>query len=170
MRETKNKQIGDVEYSVVQLPDIEASRLWMRLVRIFAPVMGAGLKALPDKSAELSIGNLTTQAIGEALISFAGNMTEEDYLYLYDTFSIDAQFNNGSGWVPLKSDKSHWAGRHTKKLQWLVFAMEVNYSDFLGGTESIARLISMFRSALQSKSQVTLAGEPRESSQASTTT
>jgi len=170
MRETKTKRIGDIDYAVLQLNDTDASKLWMRLVRIFTPVMGAGLKALPDTGPELSIADLTTQAIGEALIAFSGNMTEEDYLYIYDTLSTDATFDNGNGSVSLKLDKYHWAGRHTKKLQWIVFALEVNFSDFLGGTESIARLISMFQIAQQSKSQVTSTGDTNESSPANATT
>jgi hypothetical protein len=169
MRETITKTIGDVEYSVTQLPDPDGSQLFMRLVRILTPILGSGLKGLPVSLDDFSISNITTQALGEGLISFAANMTEEDFLYVYDTLIKDARFNNGSGWVPLTSDKSHWSGRFSKKLLWIVFALEVNYADFLGGRESLARLVEMLRVARPSKYPNTSTGESNESSQVNAT-
>jgi hypothetical protein len=169
MREIKTKQIGSFNYRVKQLPDPMGTRLLMRLIRVLTPSLGAGLKGLPEGGEGISVAELTTKALGDAIIALGDSLSEDDFLFICDTLSTDAEFSDGNTWFPMTSDKSHWSGRYLQKFQWLVFALEVNYADFLGGTESLARVVAMVQNAQKSKSQATSTGEPNESSPVNTT-
>jgi len=170
MRETKDKQIGAFHYKVKQLADPKGMSLLVRLTKVLTPVLGAGLKGIPESSDGISLGELTTGAIGDALIALADRIAEDDMEYIYSTLATEATFSqDGSAWFPIASDSSHWSGRYLQKFQWIVFALEVNYSDFLGGPDSLARIVTMFQAVQKSKSPRTSTGGSSVSSVASTT-
>jgi hypothetical protein len=139
-------------------------------MRILTPTLGAGLKGLPESGQSVGLADLTTGAIGDALIALSDNVSEEDMEYICDTLAACTELDNVGSWVPLAADKDHWAGRYLEKFQWLIFALEVNYADFLGGKDSINRVSAMLRSAQKSKSPASSTGEPSASSPAPTTT
>lgn len=163
MRNIEKKQIGDFYYRVKQLPDPAGTRLFARLMRLFAPVLGAGLRGMPDTGEGFSISSLSTLAIGDALIMLSETISEDDFMYICETLETDCDFSSNpddnSAWIAMKNDKTHWSGRYLQKMQWLIFALEVNYSDFLGGRESLVRAVSLIQNVSKSKSPDTSTGE-----------
>jgi len=172
MRETKTKRIGDFDYRVRQLSDPQGTKLLVRLTKIVVPTVAAGLKGLPDETEGMTLADLSTAAIGDALLMLSDKITEDDMAFLCDTLAADTEFSaaGGEAWVPLTGDKHHWSGRYLQKFQWIAFALEVNYADFLGGSGSIERLAGLLRAAKASKSPASSTGESNESSPASSTT
>jgi len=164
MREVKTKQIGEFQYRVKQLSDPAGMRLFTRLMKILIPAIGAGLKGVPSDGQNIKIAEMTTGAVGDAIIAMAHEMTEDDFMYLYDTLATDSQFSqDGQAWFPMTSDSTHWSGRYLQKFQWMAFALEVNYADFLGGNDAIGRLVQMFRTGRQSSSPNISTGVPNAS-------
>jgi len=173
VRETKSKQIGSFTYKVRQLADPAGSKLLNRLTRILTAVLGAGLKGLPENAGGIGLADLTTQAIGDAIIALSANVADDDMQFICATLGSETQFcaAEGGTWFPLTSDNAHWSGRYLQKYQWLVFALEVNYADFLGGNETISRVSAMLQSAQKSRSPNSspTSGGPSASSPAAST-
>jgi hypothetical protein len=171
MRDIETKQIGDFYYRVKQLPDKEGYRLFVRLTRTLMPSLASMLQGAPDDGNAVSLSALTTKMLGDAVMQLAMNLDEDVFQSIYETLAIDCSISNDdTNWVPLKSDKEHWSGRFAQMMQFIVFALEVNYADFLGGKGSIARLVTMVRSVQKSKYPATSTGVPSESSPAPDTT
>jgi hypothetical protein len=159
MREVRSKQIGDYQYRVRQLADPLATRVLTKLTKLVIPAFGAALKGIPDASKEIKLAELTTGAVGDALMAFTRELTEEDLLWLCDTLAAETEFTqDGVTWFKVTSDASHWSGRLVQKMLWLTFALEVNYADFFGGAGAIDRMFMALRSVRQSPSPSTSTG------------
>ncbi len=168
MLETKTRKIGEIDYQVTQLPAPKGRRLLVRLYKILGPTLGSALKALPEgKGSGLSLGNLETSSIGEALVTLADVISEDELDYFCDVLAETTQFSKEPGrWLPLKADQDfHWSGRYGRMFQWLVFALEVNYSDFLLGQAGLGGFVSAMQkgNGQESDSRKKSTGKPIES-------
>lgn len=133
MLETREKRIGDVTYQVTQLPAPSGRRLLVRLYKVLGPAIAAALRGLPESSESLSLGNLQTAAIGDAMLELAQTLTEDELDHVCEIFSQHTLFSREpEKWQPLKVEKDlHWSGNFLNMFKWLAFCLEVNYSDFL---------------------------------------
>ena len=115
----ESKRIGDSEYKVTQLDAIKGRRVLARLTRVAAPVLG---KISADKPTNIA-----------DILSALGSSLEDDVDFFCDSLAPSTEVSEtGSNKSPRLSDvfALHFAGRYSEMLQWLQFAIEVNFADF----------------------------------------
>jgi hypothetical protein len=118
MREAKTKTIGAHTYEVRQLGGLEARKMLVRLAKMLGGVFGGDIAA------------------GIASLS------EEDSEYLFNTMSQHTCVRVSKDQAPelYRIFDEHFSGRTFEMMQWLVFALEVNFPDFLERLRSIPAL------------------------------
>lgn len=110
--------IDGAKYTVTPLGALVGMRMLARITRI----VGGSLADVVSLKAAAA-------AIGTALAGFAERLTEEDVVYLCDTFMESTQLEAEPGKVvPLKGVfNTHFAGRYVELFEWLKFCAEVNF-------------------------------------------
>lgn len=127
MLATQEKRIGEHLYRVKQAP-LEPAR---RGLRIVAKTLGSLLATLA--------GGLTNESAAKAVADFAARITDEDLETLTAIFAEHSQValveqDGEPVWVPLKAAATRneaFGGHLLTYFEWLWFAIETNYSDFL---------------------------------------
>lgn len=165
MLESQQKRIGDIDYQVTQLPAPAGRRLLVRLYKVLGPALAAALKSLPESSGGISLGELQTSAIGDAMFELAQSITEDELDHVCNVFASQTLFSRESGkWLPLKDfEDSHWSGNYLQMFQWIGFCLEANYSSFLSGAGGLKGLSSQILQTKESNSQPKSTGKSTES-------
>jgi hypothetical protein len=142
MRIAKNKTklIGDFEYVVTPLPAGQANDVLRRLLA----VVGGGLEKLgPGADAAAAIGGMIR------------SLDQHDQDHIIRWLAGSTQVRRGPQTVPLASCfDEHFAGEIGEEIDWLVFALEVNFGRFfqrLKVAASGAGLQAKIASALNSR-------------------
>jgi hypothetical protein len=116
-RKVQDQVIGDTTYRVTQLGATTGSKVMFRLIRAFASI-----------AAGLQTGQLSFES-----------MTPEDFDWLVTTMQpttkvqvVDVAAGNGSSkFVDLSfMFDDHFAGKYFEMVDWLKFALEVNFGPF----------------------------------------
>lgn len=117
MRKPVTKKIGKTTYRVTPLGAKQGCKVFTRL----ANLLGSGLKGAGP-------GMDRFAAFGTALES----LKDSDFEYFCDAFAPVTEFNTGDQRWPHLSDffDDHFAGNYLEMLEWLEFAVEVNFGDF----------------------------------------
>ena len=122
------KKIGGCEYKVTQLGAIKGRGAFLRLVRCIGPVF-AELAGKSGKGAkDIDIGALFSRL----------ELSEDDLTFFCDTFAEKTFVTLPDGKMP-RLDKvfdEHFAGSYSYMVQWLAFAVKVNFADFFDGLSS----------------------------------
>ena len=146
MQEAREKTIDTVHYTVTQFPPRKSMRILSKIVKI----AGGPLSALLSSSDGTLDKEVDPKLIGEAVMILAQNLGDDD---LYDLFkeicdSVIAKLPNGSklaGGGLLKDDKfdGHFSDPQalSRMFKVVIFALEVNYKDFLSGL-NVSKLVS----------------------------
>lgn len=118
-RDNRTKRIGTSEYTVTKLGGLKGSEVFVHLVNLFGPGAG-GLK---------SGGWLG------AIERIATKLTVEEMRYFCDTFAPLTIVKLPSGKSPKLSDifDEHFDCNYSELVQWLAFALEVNFKSFFQG-------------------------------------
>ena len=136
MRETREKEIDGVTFTVEQLPWKDARAVLARLQALIGPALaelakggGADVKSLGDLDVGVAAG---------ALSSLAMACTDADLDFLCAKFDPSTKGAvDGGPALPLKANPV-FDGHLLRMYQWIWFCCEVNYSDFLGALRSLA--------------------------------
>jgi len=117
-RETKEKKIGEHTYYVTQMGAIEGRRVFARLVKIFAPMASGG-------------------TVEERIARVAAEFTEEDVDFFCDVFAKTTTVSGVAYGTkqPRLVDvvDVHFVASYEYMVQWLAFALGVNYEGFFRG-------------------------------------
>lgn len=175
MLQSETKTIDGETYRVTQLPFKKGQKLLVRLYKTLGPVVAEALAAIPrieegKKLEDLNISTLLPGVAGAATL-LAERLTEEDLEYVTATLAEYTLLGKGGDkWVPLEPEMEiHFGGRYRQYLQWMGFALGVNYSGFFGESGGLRALIERVQ-ARAAPSQNTSTGTPTESSPPSATT
>lgn len=131
--EEKTRQIGEVTFYVSPLPFSKARRVGLRLAKTLAPGIGATMEALAAVGG--SVGDVDTASIGPALGTALDPVSDEDLEYFAEVFGGVTRFSTDGTAKPFlgKAEREIlFRGNLVLFFQWLVFAVEANYSDFFG--------------------------------------
>jgi len=123
MREAATKQIGESQYRVTPLGAKKGMRVLSRITSILGDTVKAGAK---------------TEA--EAKAAFVSKlMSEDDLSFFCDQFAPNTavSVDGGKKW-PTLSDvfDAHFMANYREMIEWVSFAIEVNFGSFFGGAAS----------------------------------
>lgn len=121
---TEAKTIGAYTYKVTALNALDGRKVFVRLVKMVGPGLSA-YKASPDMASAL------TQGMG-ALISA---LSEEDVEHLCNKLSASTEVSGGDYGEKRRPQLdgvflTHFAANYFEMIEWLIFALEVNFGSF----------------------------------------
>jgi hypothetical protein len=138
MLASEKRTIDELEFEVSQLPVKDARAMLVRLTRVIGPALTEFAK-----DGATSLGDIDHTTVAGAFGKLATTLTEEDLEYLCAKFGTVSKVRVGNLMLPVdKAGDTVFSGRLTTMFKWLWFAVEVNYSDFLGGLRDMSGLLS----------------------------
>ncbi len=139
MLASEKRTIDDLDFEVSQLPVKDARAVLVRLTRVIGPALAAFAK-----DGAKSLGDIDHMTVANALSTLASSMSEEDLEYLCEKFGKVSKVKVGELMLPVdKAGDAVFSGRLTVMFKWIWFAIEVNYSDFLGGLRDMSGRLSV---------------------------
>lgn len=122
LRKTESKVIGDFEYEVTQMGAVQGRKVFARLAKTIGPLLAASAGAKPDLE----------KIFGDML----GNIEPELVDFVCDSFAPFTTVTMQDGKKPRLSDifDMHFAGNYQDMVNWIMFAMQVNFKTFLPKT------------------------------------
>lgn len=136
-KKTERKKIGDHTYVVTQFGALRGREVLFRLTTMMGPALSGIFK-----------GGLSEAGLGEALLTWSSSAKVEDFTWLCDQFAevtkVEERTSTGHA---IASDlgkvfDDHFVGKYTEMLQWLAFAVTVNFADFLGVKKLVTSALS----------------------------
>ena len=120
---TEEKKIGPCTYKVTQLGAIKGRAAFLRLVKVLGPMLGGAVDQdgkVRDKDFDL----------GKLFASMT--LDEDDLTYFCDLFGERTFVVKPDGKMPRLDNvfDEHFAGQYIDMVQWLAFAVKVNFADF----------------------------------------
>lgn len=147
-REAQAKQIKEWTYTVHQLPPKKALDLLMDLAKMVGPAFGmivsdvGNLKGVLDKD----IGDIKTAFLGEAVKVLFSGLDKATVMRSIETLaevtSVTTEGGQGAGANLKTIFDAHFQGNLGALMQWLPFALQVQYDDFFGGLGNVITLVS----------------------------
>ena len=127
---TNRKTIGGAEYEIGMLKWGAANELFGRLVKSLGAALG-----------KLATGNsMVNVDIGPVIGKLAQDLTSDDILDIRDILIGEKaiKFKTGQGWPAMDKNmwEVHFAGKYFDSMKVIVFALKVNYGDFLDGVRT----------------------------------
>jgi len=110
--EPKSKEIGGDNYTVTPMTAVKGRRVFARLFKVIGPVLG-----------KLSEG----VNVGDLLGAAAAHVSEDDVDYFCEAFAPGTTVN---GAELQKVFAVHFMGKYAEMVEWIAFAVEVNFGDF----------------------------------------
>lgn len=171
---TEERTIGEFTYRVRQHEYREGRALLPVVLRAIGPTLGTLLEGLQGGAGGKGLdANLDLSA---AFSEFSSSLNEDDLARITDKLAqrswiigpavkahkmaCDA---NGDAHLPTVEEE-HWPSRYGDWVKWLMFALEVNFSSFLGDKGSVSgALSSIVKEASASQFQSTSTGDSGES-------
>lgn len=161
---TDKRTIGEFTYRVNQLPYREGRALLPIVLRTVGPTLGTLLEGMGAKGLESNLD------ISRALAEFSSTLSEQDLEVISDKMAERSWILNGAkhslacddqGNAHLPAiEEEHWPSRYGDWMKWMAFALEVNFSSFLGGMGSVSGALSSIGKATSpSPSQSTSTGD-----------
>lgn len=164
----ETKPIDGHTYRVTMLPYKKGQRLLVKLFKLAGPALGEVFAGMdPSKP---SIGGMKGAAAGAALAELAERLQLETFDELVDTLAEYTELQvetpeGGEGWVRLKQQiEFHFAGEYWRMLQWLGFALQVNYLGFLKGRGGLEAVLARIKATMRSPSPASSTGPSGASS------
>lgn len=126
MRQPEKRVIDGVHFECTPLGFAASRKAFVRLTKIAGPALASG-------------GGANT---AEVFAVLSERVSDEDLEWFADLFGATTRFSHdGDAWPFLKADNREvlfGGGRLGLFFQWLMFALEVNYSDFFEWLRSAA--------------------------------
>lgn len=126
----QQRLIGKHRYRVRPLPYGEGWPLFLRLARVAGPALAEALGTADGGD----IGELDVAKVAPALKTLLANLDEETFRSAQDQLAEATEVEVQPGKWPQLSTvmELHFSGQYMEALQWLAFALEVNFGGFLG--------------------------------------
>ncbi len=128
---SETQRIGDHDYECSQLTWGASTQLFGRLLKSLGPAMGtvAGASAVSK--------GLMGAEMGPAVKMLAKDLTADDVMYIVNKF-LDQKaikLKHDMGYKPMTMEMwdLHFTGQFFNSLKVIVFALKVNFGDFLDG-------------------------------------
>lgn len=145
MLESKTRAIGGAKFKVTCLPGTKGRKMLVHLLKLGGPTIAKALKALQgsnvDSMEQFLESTIGVGSLADALMEFSTRITEDEFEYIVQSFAEYSEVCTdvaNDAWLPMdKQLELYFAGKHLLVLKWLAFALEVNYSDFLGGADKL---------------------------------
>jgi hypothetical protein len=175
---TNDKRIDGDLYKVTMLSAKEGRKLLLELKTILGPTIAELLRGVGGKDGKgESLLDMDMSPIADAVAEFAHAVSPEKYQEVVTLFASRTTVTIGAGTPDqrefiLSQIDNHFQGRFLTEFKWISYCLEVNYSDFLGGLESMKSVVGnavAAKIAQKSSSPVTSTGTSGESSQANAT-
>lgn len=133
MRDRQTREIDGRTYEVTQLDERTARATFLRLGKLLGPSLAELSKGL----ATGNLGDLTIESVASALARLLYGASEEDLEYFCAVMrkTTKVQVLPGQGFAQLS--EGMFRGQLFSLFKWLVFAFEVNYTDFLDGLRTL---------------------------------
>ncbi len=129
MREVKSKEINGVTFEVTQLGFKSGRAVFMRVSKLIGPSLAALAHGAP------SLKTVTSEALLTALSKALMTVNDDDLEYLASQFGETTRFHKGdpskSPFLKADNREELFSGNLVLFFQWLMFCLEVNFSDFL---------------------------------------
>lgn len=145
MLKSEDRTIGRATYRVTQLPSSKGREVLTKLIKLAGPSLS---RLLQDFNGEkLSVLDLDTGAVGQALEQLAANLGERDLDYFCEVFGESSVLLQGASQPKLTKEFQdfHFAGEYLEMFKWLLFSLEVNYRGFFPGGLSLNNGASVAR-------------------------
>jgi len=138
MIKTEKKKLGSrgYTYAVRQFGAKQGGRVLVRLGKLLGKPIGDAVSAAES---------LDTETIGRLITGLAEALSETEYDFFVDAFAEHTEVSGGEYQdksIPLGAEgvfDLHFAGAYVELVEWLRFAVEVNYSSFFSGLGSEAK-------------------------------
>lgn len=128
----EERTIGDTTYRVTQLTAKPARRLFARIVQLLGPGIGSMMEGQP-----LSMQALLGADMGVGIKEITKALDPEEQEHVIDVLCENKTIarRDGDKWPIMNKEAFdlHFTGRLVDMYKVIGFALEVNYSDFLGG-------------------------------------
>lgn len=127
----EEREIGGIKYRVTQLLVTPGKDLLFRLGQILGPVIARGLEGGAVDLEHANLSGMITELCERA--------KPEDFDRFCTVLAKQTQFSPSEGrWIPLAQEwEFHFAGRYEDLLQWMKFALEVQFGGFSSGLASL---------------------------------
>lgn len=167
----QRRTIGEFTYLVRQHGYHEGRALLPIVLRAVGPTLGTLLEGMGGKG---GLGLDSNLDISRAIAEFSSSLSEQDLAAISDKMAERSWIVDGakhglacdqSGNAHLPAvEEDHWPIRYGDWMKWLAFALEVNYSSFLGGMGSVSGALSTIaKGPFPSPSPSTSTGDSGES-------
>jgi hypothetical protein len=166
--ETRERRIGDHTYRVTQFGAKQGRAMLVRLVKLGGPGVGSfvgGVGRGDAMESALALG------VGDALHDLAGRLNEAEIASMMDEFAKFTVLVQSADVELRLSDilDDHFAGAYDEMLQWVRFALEVNFASFFVGTKGGGAFQRLWKMAQAWSSQRTSTGTSTGSQPANAT-
>jgi hypothetical protein len=141
MRDVQSKDIDGRSYQVTMLDEKTARRVWLRLMQKLGPSVAELAKGLTSANVK-SVLDLDTSIFAGALARLLREMSEDDLEFFVEKMRSCTKVKPEQANVYVDLYDGAFQGRLTTMFKWLVFALEVNYADFLSELRSMLPRIS----------------------------
>lgn len=133
MRQTKEKEIDGIRFSVQQLPAMRGVLLMHKLARAVGPAMLKALSGAGDSQKGVSIASVDLGGIADSVGLVFDRFSASDLEALIKELFETATLTDGANTFPVMQVFDNvLAGKTSTIFKAIRFALEVNYQDFLG--------------------------------------
>jgi len=174
---THDKEIDGALYKITMLRAKEGRKLLLELKTILGPSIAELLRGANSEKLE-SVMDMDLEPVAGAVAELSQAVSPGKYQEVYDLFARNTQVVSGDVGSPdqttfiLSGIPDHFQGKFLTEFKWLAFCLQVNYSDFLSGLESMKSVVksaAAVRVPQKSGSPLTSTGTSGESSPQNTT-
>jgi hypothetical protein len=139
----KIQDIDGYSYKTLTLPYAVGKPLYVEIMNIIGPSIAEIIRGTKADGSKTSIADMDGGMVASAIVAFCQDVTPDKFAsitekLLKNTFCAPLGTDN---FVLLSKSLDHFAGRYLSELKVIKFALEVNYSDFLAGLESMKSVV-----------------------------
>jgi hypothetical protein len=134
---SEKKTINGSVYQVTTLPYGVGKRVLLRLCKVCGPTVAKAFAAAPDLR-DKDLGDLqvaaVTPALAAAVEQLVMDLDEDSFDMISDALAGATVILEGDKQIELSQVREvRFAGNYGEMLQWLAFALKVNFFNFSGG-------------------------------------
>jgi len=135
--------IGEVRYEVTKLPYKAGRKVLLRLYKVAGPALARAVALAPEAKGKRLLDldlHALAPAISALVEKLAETLTEEDLDFIVDQLaSYTTISRDGEKWPALKTEMDFlFSGNYGDWIQWLGFALRVNFGGFFDGPAWVA--------------------------------
>jgi hypothetical protein len=141
------RTIADDTYQVTLATNDVAIPVLVRLFKTLGPVL-SDLMPLFTTGKKVDLGGLDANVLADGIKTFVFNLSAQDIEFVADALLKDCVLIKSDGTTPTLTKATrnlHFQGRTLEFFKLLGFAIEVNFSSFLGGWVALSNVVKSAR-------------------------